>query len=108
MLPDQKTIDGLERVRVRCGFPFKITSGGRCPDYNAKVSDTGRTGPHTKGAVDVGVFGDKALMVVEAARQEGATGIGVKQHGPYPSRFIHMDWLSPSDGVPRPHIWSYP
>lgn len=105
LLPPLDDIKALERVRLRCGFPFFITSGARCPDYNDKVSKTGRNGPHTKGAFDIGVIGNRALEVIDAARAEGFTGIGVQQKGK--DRFIHIDRLPNDEGQPRPWIWSY-
>jgi zinc D-Ala-D-Ala carboxypeptidase len=107
-LPPQDAQDKLERTRVRAGFPFPITSGKRCPDHNERESSTGRTGPHTVAAFDIACHGDRALKVIEAARLEGATGIGVKQHGPHAKRFVHIDFLPNADGQPRPTIWSYP
>ena len=85
-----------------------VNSGARCQEYNAKISGTGLDGPHTKGAADIGVSGAKALAVIAAAQAEGMTGIGVKQHGPYAGRFVHLDALPNADGQPRPHLWSYP
>jgi uncharacterized protein YcbK (DUF882 family) len=99
-------VQRLERVRVRCGFPFIITSAYRCPDYNDRVSSTGREGPHTKAAFDIAVIGNRALEVIRIALEEGFTGIGVKQHGQ--GRFIHLDALPAGYGQPRPWIWSYP
>ena len=103
----QPSIDRLERVRVRCGFPFPITSADRCPQHNAKVSGTGTTGPHTKGAFDVGVHGNQAITVVRIALEEGFTGIGISQKGPQGQRFVHLDDLPDAPGQPRPWMWSY-
>ena len=89
----------LERVRARVGFPMRISSGYRCPDYNERISSTGRDGPHTKAAVDVAVSGKDALRVLLAALREGFTGIGVQQKGT--GRFIHLDRRV------DPTIWSY-
>lgn len=89
----------LEVVRVACGFPFVITSGYRCPDYNEKVSGTGRDGPHTVGAVDVAVTGGQAIKLIEQAWRHGFNGIGVQQKGN--GRFIHLDRRA------APTIWSY-
>src|SRR5690606_23334893 len=95
----------LERVRARMGVGLRISSGYRCPDYNAQISSTGRTGPHTTGrAVDVACYGTTALRLIEAALAEGFTGIGVSQKGEHAKRFIHLDDLK---GQSRPWIWSY-
>ena len=109
LLPKPESRARLERLRERCAFPFIITSGARCAVYNALVSGTGDDGPHTTGqAFDVGVAGEHALRLVDRAREEGFTGVGVKQHGPHGKRFIHLDDLPNADGQPRPWIWSYP
>jgi zinc D-Ala-D-Ala carboxypeptidase len=99
-------VERLERVRIKCGFPFSITSGYRCPEHNVKVSSTGLEGPHTKAAFDIAVIGNQALDVIRFALEEGFTGIGVKQHGS--GRLIHLDALPAAQRQPRPWIWSYP
>jgi uncharacterized protein YcbK (DUF882 family) len=92
----------LERVRLFTG-PLAVTSAYRCPEYNALVSHSGATGPHTtRRAVDIRIRGGDALALIQYALEEGMTGIGVKQHGD--SRFIHLDNLTTN---PRPWIWSY-
>lgn len=109
MLPRIESAERLERLRVRCGFAFKVTSGARCSKHNQEVAETGANGPHTQGAAfDLEVSGGKALEVVDHARDEGFTGIGVKQHGPHEKRIIHLDDLPNAEGQPRPTIWSYP
>ena len=96
----------LIALRFTCNFPFPITSAYRCAKYNAQVSSTGHTGPHTTGrAVDIAIRGDAAFKLVELAQSHGFTGIGVKQHGM--GRYIHLDDLT-NDLAPRPTIWSYP
>ena len=105
MLPPQDFMDKAERVRFRFGKPMAVTSAARCQSYNDKVSSTGRTGPHTKRAIDFGVRGADALRLVTILLEEGFTGIGVNQKGD--ARFIHGDDLPDAPGQPRPHIWSY-
>lgn len=95
-------MDKVEKLRLALGFPLTVTSAARCPDHNAKVSGTGRTGPHTTGrAIDLGVSHQQAYMVLSAAILAGFSGIGVNQKGG--GRFIHLDDLK--DG--RPTVWSY-
>jgi zinc D-Ala-D-Ala carboxypeptidase len=103
----EKLIDKLDALRTAVGFALPVTSGYRCPDHNAKVSSTGRTGPHTTGrAVDVGVRGAQALEVLTLALAGGQfTGIGINQKGG--ARFVHLDDLPPADGQPRPTVWTY-
>ena len=98
--------DRLNDLRERYGAPLFITSGTRCPDYNAKVSGTGRDGPHTKGAVDFSIERGDAWRLLLIALDMGFKGIGVKQHGG--GRFLHLDDLPDEPGQPRPTVWSYP
>ena len=101
---DPDFMAALQRVREAYGRPMKVTSGFRCPDYNAKISKTGHDGPHTTGkAADVAVSGEGAYHLLHAAI--GMLGIGMKQHGPHVTRFLHLDT---TDGPMRPRIWSYP
>ncbi len=103
---DPTFMDRLEALRVAFGRPMPVTSGYRAPEHNAKVSATGRDGPHTTGrAVDVAVAGAEALTLVGLAIARGFTGIGVAQKGA--ARFIHLDDLSPGGRHPRPALWSY-
>lgn len=95
----------LDDLRHRCGFALNITSGYRCPEHNNRVSSTGLYGPHTTGrAVDIGVRGGLALIVLRNALNMQFTGFGVDQKGP--SRFLHLDDL-PLESYPRPAIWTY-
>lgn len=100
------SIERLQRVRNRFGR-MVVSSGYRCPTHNDRVSSTGRDGPHTKGAFDILVAGARALELVEIAREEGFTGIGVSQKGPHDKRFVHLDDLPNEAGQPRPWLWSY-
>lgn len=95
-------------LRESFGRALPAGSAFRCPDHNANVSATGRTGPHTTGrAVDIRIFGASALRLVELAIRAGFTGIGVGQKGDHNSRIIHLDDLGPSPAGPRPWIWAY-
>lgn len=109
LIVDEDFMDKLEVFRSDCGFPFVVSSGYRSPDHNARVSSTGRTGPHTTGAaVDLLTSGRHALHILSFATRYGFTGIGAKQHGPWGDRFVHLDTLSEVEGRPRPHLWTYP
>lgn len=93
----------LDDMRRKAGFPFVVTSGYRCPDYNDRVSSTGPDGPHTTGkAVDIAVQGNQAHEVLRLAMLHGIKGVGVSQKGD--SRFLHLDII---DDFPRPNVWSY-
>lgn len=106
MLPKPDFMEKAERVRVKFGKPLPVTSAARCPAYNAKVSGTGLTGPHTTGrAIDWGVRGSDAVRLMRIMLEEGFTGIGVAQKGS--GRFIHGDDLPNTMGSPRPTVLSY-
>ena len=103
---DEEFLERLQTVRNKFGAAMHLSSGYRCPVWNDQVSKSGRTGPHTTGhaAVDVKVSGKYALRLIEIALACGMQGVGIKQHGEYASRWIHLDDLT--EGI-RPHIWSY-
>ena len=98
----------LQIIRAKLGHPLRVTSGYRDPQYNAEVSTTGLTGPHTTGhAVDIQVWGRLARALVREAIALGMTGVGIKQHGTFHERFIHLDDLPAGRGINRPYMWSY-
>lgn len=108
MLPEQDFMEKVQVVRDIVGKPLPVNSGARCPTYNAKVSGTEKSGPHTTGrAIDFGVSGTLAHRLIAVLIQEGFTGIGVSQKGPHGKRFIHADDLPNGPGCPRPWVWSY-
>jgi uncharacterized protein YcbK (DUF882 family) len=98
----------LDKLRADLRRPMIVTSGFRCPEYNARVSSTGLDGPHTTGkAVDIGVSGEGAFYLISLAMSAGVQGVGVKQNGPHGGRFIHLDMLTHDEAGTRPWIWSY-
>ena len=89
------------RIREIFDYPMVLSSAYRCPDYNAQVSSTGRSGPHTTGrSIDVKVYGPRAVRLLTVALDEGMLGIGVSQKDPHANRFLHLDDLSC-------RMWSY-
>lgn len=98
----------LDAVRYDYGKSLAVTSGYRCPDYNDRISSTGRLGPHTTGrAADLHVVGHDAYLLLSIALDAGFTGIGVSQKGAHTGRFLHLDMLDEAEGRPRPWVWSY-
>lgn len=93
----------LQALRETYGRPMRLSSAYRCPEHNDRVSSTGKTGPHTKGAVDVLVSGRDALDLVQVALRLGWFGIGLKQVGPHAQRFVHLDRRPWEKGT----VWSY-
>jgi zinc D-Ala-D-Ala carboxypeptidase len=98
----------LQTVRDEMQRPLTVTSGYRCPKYNASISKTGKAGPHTLAkAADILISGADAMRLFEVARKVGMSGIGLRQKGPHNKRFLHVDSLGESYDGPRPHIWTY-
>jgi uncharacterized protein YcbK (DUF882 family) len=96
----------LDELRHRYGAPLEVTSGYRCPSYNAKVSTTGVTGPHTTGrAADILIDRGDAWRLLCHATELAFMGIGVQQKGH--TRYLHLDTCPDAPGQPRPTIWSY-
>ena len=98
----------LIALRKDCAFPFHIGSAYRCPEHNADVGGGEQSGHLYGRAVDIIVSGRKGHKLIGLAGKHGITGIGIKQHGPYEDRFIHLDDLTNTHDQPRPHLWSYP
>lgn len=104
----------VEAARIDCGFAFVVTSAYRCAEHNAKVSETGKAGPHTTGhAIDLALHGRQVMTLIAAARYHGILtgrqgGLGLHQHGPEPGRFVHLDDLWGTVQRPRPWVWTYP
>ena len=103
-LPPEEFQLELEYLRQEYNKSMRLSSAGRCPDYNDKVSSTGRNGPHTRGAVDVLVWGPDYVALLGAATGLGWTGFGSSQKGARESRFLHLDRLL---GPTRPWGWTY-
>lgn len=96
----------LDNLREDCGFPFIVTSGYRCPDYNDEIASTGRDGPHTTGkAVDISAAFAQAHTLLKKAMHRDIPGIGINGRGEYRKRFIHLDTLRGENS--RPRVWTY-
>jgi uncharacterized protein YcbK (DUF882 family) len=105
---DNQMMIMLNMLREQLGFPFHVTSAYRCPEFNSKVSRTGKKGRHTTGkAIDINVCDEQAIILLSAAKQIGFKGFGVNQKGSRDSRFIHLDTCTASDGFPDTNIWTY-
>jgi uncharacterized protein YcbK (DUF882 family) len=101
-LPKHSLMVKLVKLRKLLG-PLEVSSGFRCPEYNAQVSNTGLDGPHTHGlAADIKIRDAKAIKLMLYAYLEGFKGFGVSQKGI--SRFIHID-LMPNRADRQ--LWSY-
>ena len=111
LLIDSEHLDKLERLRCKCGFPLKVTSGYRCPKHNVLVAHTGDAGPHTTGkATDFGVEREQSYLLVAFALQCDPLfrmpGVGIGQREGT-ARLVHLDSLTAADGFPRPMLCTY-
>lgn len=107
---DEALLDEVELLRTAAGnLPLVVSSCWRTPAYNATVSSTGLTGPHTTGkAMDILCYGARAFQLMKLASGMRFTGIGFNQKGPQEQRFLHLDLIQPGDlKNPRPNIWTY-
>ena len=92
----------LQRVRNGFGRPMVVNSGYRCPEYDKAI---GGAGVHPQGrAADIKVSGENAYHLLGCAYAMDVWGIGLKQHGAWAGRFMHLDTVT---GQTRPRIWSY-
>lgn len=101
LILDPIFMDRIQKLRGWCGFALPVSSGYRDPEYNDLVSSTGLTGPHTKGAIDIKVYGEKAHTLLGHAFTMGFKGVGISQKGPHSSRFLHLDNRA------NKALWSY-
>lgn len=91
----------LEAIREDVGGPVRLNSGCRCEKHNKDEGGVEHS-VHTLGeAADIQVEGGRhRFMVLRAASDHGAEGIGVAK------TFIHVD-VHKGEVKPRPSAWSY-
>lgn len=96
-------IEALQRVRIKCGFAFNITSGYRDKSHPEEAKKK-TPGYHTHGiAVDIACHSDQAYWLLKYAYEEGFTGIGLSQEANQ-ARFVHLD-MRPIEVVPRAYSY---
>lgn len=83
----RELVERLQKLRDRVGKPVFITSGCRCPSYNAYVGGA-RKSQHKRGtAADIVVKGVPLDELEQVAREVGFTWTK-----PYPEQgFLHVD-----------------
>jgi len=105
---DDTFMANLVHLRDVMRMPLKLSSAYRCPEYNAHVSHTGLTGPHTTGkAVDILIMGGNVNNLLNLVTGLDITGIGINQKGAAKNRFVHIDSLPNGPDRPRPWVWTY-
>ena len=61
----------IEALREQLGFPFPVNSAYRCPDHPIEARKS-KAGAHSTGhAIDIGVRGEKAHTLLDAALEAG-------------------------------------
>lgn len=89
----------LDKMRGECGFPFKITSGFRTPEQNAKAGGVNDSAHMVGEAVDIAITDSgKRMKIINSAFMNGIKRIGIA------STFIHLDI---SKTLPGGVIWLY-
>lgn len=94
-------------LRGLFNYPMNVTSSFRDPDHNTRVGGTVNSAHLLGRAVDIRIAGEEAYRLVSLAPRFGLLGIGIKQHGDYSKRIVHLDDCEDSPERPRPRIWSY-
>ena len=96
---DSCFLEMLDKARDIAGIPFKINSGYRTLEHNAKVGGV-NSSSHTRGlAVDIACNESRArFIIVSALKDAGFNRMGIS------NSFIHVD--SDSDKAQNV-IWTY-
>lgn len=88
-LPEESFIHKLQMLRLKCGFPFVISSGFRCSAYNATLLGAHPESAHTKGlAVDIdnsNIDSDRLWHLMKYATELDFNGIEIS------TAHIHLD-----------------
>ena len=96
---DEFALQRLDRLRSLCGFPIKLNSAYRSPEYDKSKGRSGESA-HCRGlAFDIACRNaEQRAYIVATAQKVGFLRIGIAK------TFIHLD----CDMVkPYPRIWLY-
>jgi len=102
----------IYHLRKVVDHPFVVTSAFRCPEYNDRVSHTGKDGAHTTGrAIDFIIPKSKLFRTIKYIYKLNLsiTGIGISNNGAH-EHMLHLDNLIKEDNeryAVRPNIWLY-
>lgn len=91
---DPDFLDALQALRTEIGKPLIITSGHRCPQWNAAIGGAPLS-RHKRMAVDISLVGHDRFMLRDLGTKYGFTGQGLAR------TFIHLDRRK------RPATWYY-
>ncbi|MCR9196726.1 MAG: D-Ala-D-Ala carboxypeptidase family metallohydrolase [Hyphomonas sp.] len=87
-------LDRLQKLRDLCGRPLRVSSGHRCPQWNAAVGGAPLS-RHKQIAVDILIHEHDRAALKAQAEAVGFTGFGLARH------FIHLDLRA------RRTVWYY-
>ena len=96
----------LQGIRNEFNRPMPVTSGYRHKTHPIEASKP-TPGEHSFGvAADINVYGLDALELIDIAFKHGVRRIGVKQHGEYTDRYIHIGIGDRRFHFPQ-SVWTY-
>ena len=99
----QKFLNELGDLRTMYGKPMRVSSCWRSLNHSIEArKPADALHRHYLGAVDILVTGKDALHLLDIAINSGWSGVGINQHGPHRSRFLHLDRLESHSW-----LWSY-
>ncbi len=96
-------MDSLQSLRTQFAKPMIVSSGFRSPHHPLERRKA-KPGAHAQGlAADIAISGKDSYLLLKLAIEAGFHGIGIKQHGEWSKRFIHLDKMERE----TPQIWTY-
>jgi len=91
----------LDRIRARCGFPLRVSSGYRTPEHNRRIGGA-ENSAHVQGVAADLVIPEPSNrnrdILVDAAKAEGIKRIGIMKNA------VHLD---ASATLPQNVLWHY-
>ena len=95
-------VAALDRIRDKCGFPLRVTSGYRTPEHNKRIGGA-ENSAHVQGvAADLFIpepRNHNRMKLLRAAIAEGISRIG------WMDTALHLDM---SETLPQEVAWPYP
>lgn len=97
--PTTRLLDTLQIIREDVGFPMKVTSGPRCPDYNSTILGS-KYSEHIDGdGSDIECLHSRQrFILIDAAINSGINRIGIGK------TFIHLGVSETNDQMV---MWVY-